>query len=339
MQLPAPWLAFLGDVTDPLDAKTAFGVRDWAPDRLVGEWRLPGGTVSLGLPVLGPEEAAARGVRALLVGIAPFGGQLPGHWIAALSEALDAGLDLVSGLHQRLADVPELVERAERRGCTLHDVRHGEPVRVVATGRPRSGHRVLTVGTDCALGKKYTALALARGLAARGVPADFRATGQTGVLIAGGGIAIDAVVADFVAGAAEMLSPAADPAHWDVIEGQGALFHPAYAGVSLGLLHGSQPDVLVLCHDPTRTHVDGYPDHPLPTLNDAIDLSLRCGRVTSPRIRCAGVSLNTAALSGADAERALAAAAEETGLPVVDPLRTGVDALVDALLEDAAHDG
>lgn len=337
MQLPAPWLAFLGDVTDPLDAKTAFGVRDWAPDRLVGEWRLPGGTVSLGLPAIPPSEAAARGARALLIGIAPFGGQLPGHWIAALYDALEAGLDVVSGLHQRLSSIPELADRAERLGCRLHDVRHGTSAIPLATGRPRSGRRLLTVGTDCALGKKYTALAIARALAARGVAADFRATGQTGVLIAGGGIAIDAVVSDFVAGAAEALSPAAPADHWDVIEGQGALFHPAFAGVSLGLLHGSQPEALVLCHDPTRTHVDGYPEHPLPTLTEAIDLNLRCGRVTSPAIGCAGVSLNTAALSAPEAERALAAAREETGLPAVDPLRTGVEALVDALLEGAPH--
>ncbi|MEE4300004.1 MAG: DUF1611 domain-containing protein [Pseudomonadales bacterium] len=333
MELPTPWLAFLGDVREPLDAKTAFGVRDWAPDRLVGEWSLPEGAVSLDLPRLTPAQAAACGARALLLGIAPFGGQVPEHWVPALCEALDAGLDLVSGLHQRLASIPVLAERAAACGRRLHDVRHGAPVRHVATGRRRRGRRLLTVGTDCALGKKYTALALARGLAGRGLAADFRATGQTGILIAGGGIAIDAVVSDFVAGAAELLSPDADAEHWDVIEGQGALFHPAYAGVSLGLLHGSQPDALVLCHDPRRAHVDGYPEHPLPSLVDAIELNVRCGRVTNAGVRCVGVSLHTGGMAEDDAERALAAARAETGLPAVDPLRTGVDALLDALLD------
>ena len=227
VDLPSPWLAFLGDVTDPIDAKTALGVRDWAPDRLVAEWSLPAASVTLDLPRLAPVEAVEQGARAMLIGIAPFGGAVPEDWVPALCEALDAGLDLVSGLHQRLASIPALAERAAARGRRLYDVRHGEPVGIVATGRPRSGRRVLTVGTDCALGKKYTALALARGLADRGVAVDFRATGQTGILIAGAGIAIDAVVSDFVAGAAERLSPAADPAHWDVIEGQGSLFHPA----------------------------------------------------------------------------------------------------------------
>lgn len=333
MQLPTPWLAFLGDVRDPLDAKTAFGVRDWAPERLVGEWALPEGTVSLDLPRLAPAAAAARGARAMLLGIAPFGGQVPEHWLPALCEALDAGLDLVSGLHQRLASIPVLADRAAARGRRLHDVRHGEPVRRIADGRRRSGRRLLTVGTDCALGKKYTALAIDRGLAERGVAADFRATGQTGILVAGGGIAIDAVVADFLAGAAEALSPDAAADHWDVIEGQGSLFHPAYAGVSLGLLHGSQPDAFVLCHDPRRTHVDGYPDHALPSLTEAVDLTVRCGRVTNPAIRCVGVSLNTGGMSAADAAGALAAARAETGLPAVDPLRTGVAALLDALLD------
>ena len=331
VKLPTPWLAFLGDVTDPLDAKTAFGVRDWAPDRLVGEWSL-NGEVTLGMPAMSPAQAVEAGARGLLIGIAPFGGQIPASWVPALLEALDAGRDLVSGLHQRLGDIPEIAERARMRDRALFDVRHARVPRVVGTGAPRSGHRVLTVGTDCALGKKYTALALTRALRARGVAADFRATGQTGVLIAGEGVPLDAVVADFVAGAAEQLSPAAADDHWDLVEGQGSLFHPAYAGVSMGLLHGSQPDWFVLCHDPSRAHVDGYPDQPLPSLTDAIDLHGRCGRVTSPGIRCAGISLNTAKLDDAAFERAVAAATEETGLPVVDPLRGGVEAIADRLL-------
>ena len=143
-------------------------------------------------------------------------------------------------------------------------MRHSDAAFPAASGRKRSGKRVLTVGTDCAQGKKYTALALAKNLQSRGVDASFRATGQTGIMISGEGIAVDAVIADFVAGAAEQLSPDNAPDHWDVIEGQGSLFHPAYAGVTLGLLHGSQPDAIVLCHDPSRRTIDEYPNFPIP---------------------------------------------------------------------------
>ena len=204
----------------------------------------------------------------------------------------------------------------------------------VGNGRKRSGKRVLTVGTDCALGKKYTALALVHGLRELGVAADFRASGQTGILIAGSGIPMDAVVADFSAGAAELLSPDAANDHWDVIEGQGSLFHPAYAGVSLGLLHGSQPDVFVVCHQPGRKHVLGYPDYALPSIEDVIALTVQLGSRTNPAIRCIGVSLNT---HGMTEEAALAACAEVTarlGLPAADPMRdtTGFNRLLEACI-------
>ncbi|HSG90035.1 MAG TPA: DUF1611 domain-containing protein, partial [Pseudomonadales bacterium] len=336
LELPTPYLAFLGDARDPLDIKTARGVRDWAPERLVGQWSLDGCTLSLDLPPMTPAMARQAGARSLLIGVAPFGGQIPPGWIPALCMAMDAGLAVVSGLHQRLGSIPELAAAADRNDVALVDVRHGTPLTAVATGRRRSGRRLLTVGTDCALGKKYTALALAKAMAARGMDCDFRATGQTGILIAGAGIAIDAVVADFVAGAAEQLSPDAQAAHWDLIEGQGSLFHPAYAGVSLGLLHGSQPDLFVLCHDPARLHVDGYPDHPLPELEEAIDLHLRLGRRTNPDLRCLGISLNTSGLAEGERDAALAGTAARLGLPCVDPLRTGVDALVDALQDESA---
>ena len=189
--------------------------------------------------------------------------------------------------------------------------------------RKRTGKRLLTVGTDCALGKKYTALALEGAFRRRGVDADFRATGQTGIMIAGSGMPLDAVVADFIAGAAEVLSPDAAPQHWDVIEGQGSLFHPAYAGVSLGLLHGSQPDVLVLCHEPGRTHLLGYPDFPTPSLPEAIALHVRMGALTNPQVRCAGISFNTSAMKPSEAERLMQQATRELGLPVADPMRGG----------------
>jgi uncharacterized NAD-dependent epimerase/dehydratase family protein len=331
-RLAKPYLLFLGDVQDKLTAKTAFGLRDWCPDDVAGEWSLPGCSVTLGLPRIAPREAAGRGVRSIIVGIAPTGGKLPPHWVTELAAAADAGLDVVSGLHTRLNSVPELVQAAGCRGVRLIDVRHSDRSYGAASGRKRSGKRVLTVGTDCALGKKYTALALAKSLGKRGVDASFRATGQTGIMISGEGIAIDAVIADFIAGAAEQLSPDNAPDHWDVIEGQGSLFHPAYAGVTLGLLHGSQPDAIVLCHDPSRRTIDEYPEFPIPDLRVAIDDYLRAGRLTNPDIRCVGLSINSSSLSEADCTEYFGRLTAELGLPVCDPVRTGVDVLASALL-------
>lgn len=319
------YLLFLGDTVEPGYAKTAFGLRDWAFERCVGELALPTATVSTGLPALTARAAQARGATALVIGVAAPGGTIPPAWVPALVEALEAGLDLVSGMHVKLAQLEPLRMTAARLGRRLVDIRTPPDDIPVASGRRRSGWRVLTVGTDCALGKKYTALALARALRARGVDADFRASGQTGILIAGAGIPIDAVVSDFVAGAAELLSPAAQPDHIDVIEGQGPLFHPAYAGVSLGLLHGSQPDVFIVCHDPGRTHILGYPDAALPAIEDVIAQTVMLGRVTNPGIVCGGVALNTSALSAAAAQAAIDALAVRLGLPVADPMRGGPD--------------
>jgi uncharacterized NAD-dependent epimerase/dehydratase family protein len=331
-RLRKPYLLFLGDVQDKPTAKTAFGLKDWCPQDVMGEWSLPGCGVTLGLERISPQEAANRGAGSIVVGIAPTGGRLPPHWVAELTAAAAAGLDVVSGLHSRLTSFPELVQAASRRSVRLIDVRHSEQTFGAATGRKRSGKRVLTVGTDCALGKKYTALALARNLQKRGVAASFRATGQTGIMISGEGIAIDAVVADFIAGAAETLSPDNSPEHWDVIEGQGSLFHPAYAAVTLGLLHGSQPDAIVLCHDPARRTIDEYPDFPIPDLRVVIDDYLRAGRLTNRAIRCVGLSINSSNLSDADCAEYFRRLTGELGLPVCDPVRTGVDVLADALL-------
>jgi uncharacterized NAD-dependent epimerase/dehydratase family protein len=270
----------------------------------------------------------------MVIGVANQGGIIPPAWRPSLIEALEAGLDIVSGMHARLADIPGLAERAQRLGRSLIDVRTPPRDIAVASGRKRAGKRLLTVGTDCALGKKYTALALHRAFARRGVAADFRATGQTGIMIAGGGIPMDAVVADFAAGAAEMLSPDAAADHWDVIEGQGSLFHPAYAGVSLALLHGSQPDVIVLCHQAGRDSILGLPNYRLPGIEEAIELNLRLGSRTNAAIRCAGVSLNTAGLEAEEAEAALGAIQRQVGLPVADPVRGGMafDQLVESCL-------
>lgn len=336
IELPRPYLLFLGDVAERGYAKTALGLRDWAREDCVGEYVLPGG-LSIELPAFTPRDARVAGARSLVIGVANPGGIIPASWLPALLDALEAGLDLVGGMHAKLAEIPVLAEAAARLKRRLIDIRTPPAGIPVANGKRRSGMRLLTVGTDCALGKKYTALSLTRAFKARGVSADFRATGQTGIMIAGAGMPMDAVVADFAAGAAEMVSPANAPDHWDVIEGQGSLFHPAYAGVSLALLHGSQPDVIVLCHDPARTHVLGYPTYPLPDLNDAIQTTLHLGARTNPAIRCAGVSLNTSSLSEREALALLERTSAEIGLPAADPIRGGhaLEALVDACLGKA----
>src|SRR5437764_6225976 len=323
VDLPQPYLLFLGDITEREYAKTAFGLRDWGRERCVGEYACPGGTVSTGLPFLMPAQAVEKGARALVIGVANEGGFIADTWVPALLSALEAGLDIISGMHTRLADVPALQAAAARNNRRLIDVRRPPKNIPIATGRKRSGKRLLTVGTDCAIGNTHTALVLTRAFLTRGIATHFRATGQTGILIAGSGIPIDAVVADFAAGAAETLSPDAADDHWDIIEGQGSLLHPAYSGVSLALLHGSQPDVVVICHEPGRDRILGVPGYTLPSVEEMIELVLRLGGRTNPAIRCGGLSLNTAELDETSADRVLAKESERFGLPVADPMRGG----------------
>lgn len=331
MNIAAPYLVFLGDAKDALAAKTGQGIVDWRPERVLGQLRLPGCAADLGVPDLSLADATDLGARTLVIGVANRGGVAPAGWTPRLAEALTAGLDIAGGLHTRLADLPNIAAIADRHQRRLIDVRHPTDRFPVATGRKRAGKRLLTVGTDCSTGKKYTALAIERELERRGVAADFRATGQTGILIAGAGVAIDAVVADFAAGAAEALSPDNDDDHWDVVEGQGSIRHPSFAGVSLALLHGTQPDAVVVCHDPTRRVMRGV-TAPIPAIGDVIDQTIQLGRLTNPAIRCVGVALNTTTLAPAAAREAVADAARRTKLPCCDPLRDGAATLVDALL-------
>jgi len=323
LDLPQPYLLFLGDTVEPGYAKTAFGLRDWAGDKCVGEFALPSATVTTGLPRLSPQEAKAAGARALVIGVANSGGFIADSWVPALVEALEGGLDIISGMHARLGDLPALRDAAAASGRRLIDVRRPPDHIPIANGLKRSGKRLLTVGTDCALGKKYTALAIARAFRERGIDVDFRATGQTGIMIAGGGIPMDAVVADFAAGAAEMLSPAAADDHWDVIEGQGSLLHPAFAGVSLSLLQGSQADVFVVCHEPTRERLLGDEAFAVPSVEEIIDLTIALGARTNPAIRLGGVSFNTAALDADEARQVMEQESLRLGVPVADPMRGG----------------
>jgi uncharacterized NAD-dependent epimerase/dehydratase family protein len=319
---------FLGDVPDVLAAKTAYGIVDWRPDWCLGQVRLPGCGADLGIPDMTIREAAAAGTRTLVVGIVNAGGVLNESWIPTILEALEAGLDVASGLHIRLGADKRIAAAAARHGRQLFDARHSDRTFATGKGTKRSGLRLLTVGTDCSVGKKYAALALEREMRTRGLDADFCATGQTGVFISGRGVAIDAVVADFISGAVEWISPDAAPGHWDLIEGQGSLFHPSFAGVTLGLLHGAQPDAFVVCHEPTRTTMRGV-THALPTISDVIDLTIRCGRLTNPAIRPVGIAINTQALADDDARALLERTSAEHGLPASDPIRYGMATIVD----------
>lgn len=329
--LEPPYLLFLGAATSLGDAKTAAGIAYWRRELCCGQLRLPGCKADTGLPDLDLPAAKQLGARSLIIGVAPMGGQFEPTWLPVIREAVRSGLDIVSGLHARLATIPQLVELAAAHGARLIDVRVPPNDIPIATGARRPGLRLLTVGTDCAVGKKYTALALDRSLRERGRNSTFRATGQTGIMIAGSGIPIDAVVSDFVAGAAERLSPANDPKHWDIVEGQGSLFHPSYAGVTLGLIHGTQPDALVLCHDLSRSAIEGVEGYPIPPLAVCIERYLEAARLTNARARCIGIAVNASGLADAHYRRARTSVAAQTGLPCVDPILDGAESLLAAL--------
>jgi uncharacterized NAD-dependent epimerase/dehydratase family protein len=327
VEIAKPYLLFLGDVHDELAAKTAHGIVDWRPEWCVGQLRLPGCRADCGIAELSITDAVAKGARTMVVGVVNAGGVLPPQWIDTIVAALEAGLDVATGLHRRLSSVQAIATAAERHGRKLFDVRFSDMQFATGSGMKRSGLRLLSVGTDCSVGKKYTALAIEREMTGQGFKAEFRATGQTGILIAGRGVAIDAIVADFISGAAEWLSPDNEADHWDIVEGQGSLFHPSFAGVTLGLLHGSQPDAFVVCHEPTRSRMRGV-KHSLPSIGEVIERTIVEGRLTNPNIRCIGIAINTEHQSEADALRGLKATAAEYALPCVDPIRTGVKPLV-----------
>jgi len=332
MKIPRPYLLFLGDAPDQLAAKTANGVARWRPEWCVGQFRLDGCNADVGMPDMTLDQAVAAGAKTLVLGVANRGGTIGETWAKVLHAAVERGMTIASGLHEALGDVPGLAEAAEAAGVALIDVRRPDQSFDVGHGHKRSGKRLLTVGTDVSVGKMFTSLAIEREMRSRGMKADFRATGQTGILIAGEGVSVDAVVADFISGAAEWLSPDNDPDHWDLVEGQGSLFHASYAGVTLGLLHGSQPDAIVVCHDPSRPHMRGTPTIPLRSLTETIEANLAAGALTNPDIRCVGVAINTSGMDADDAASALAAAEAEAGLPAADPVATGVARIVDQLI-------
>lgn len=329
--IESPYLLFLGDVHDARQAKTASGLYFWRRELCQAQLRLPGCTADFGLPDRTPVDAASCGAKSLVVGLAPNGGKIPASWMPSLEESLRAGLDLVSGMHDHLSNDAHLCELANQYGRRIIDVRKVPGGLPVATGRRRAGKRLLTVGTDCAVGKMFSALAIEKEMVKRGLNADFRATGQTGIMIAGAGICIDAVISDFAAGAAELLSPDNSPDHWDIVEGQGSLFHPSYAGVTLSLLHGSQPDYLVICHEVGRDAIVGVEGFAVPSIQACMEANVSACQLVNPDVAVAGICVNTSSMTGPDAEAYLHETAQSLGLPACDPFRTGVAPIVDRL--------
>ncbi|MEP5155031.1 N-acetyltransferase DgcN [Planktotalea sp.] len=326
-----PYLLFLGDAPDSLAAKVAQGIKDWRPENSVGQLRLQGCKADLGLTDMTLAEAKAAGAKTLVIGVANRGGVISPSWKAVLIEALEMGYDLASGLHNLLRDEPDLVAAAEAAGATLHDVRVPSVDYPIANGIKRTGKRCLAVGTDCSVGKMYTGLAMDAAAQKMGVKSTFRPTGQTGILITGQGVPLDAVVADFMAGAVEYLTPDNDDDHWDMIEGQGSLFHVSYSGVTMALIHGGQPDAIVLCHEPTREHMRGLPTYSLPTLEALRDMALPLAKVANPDCKIIGISINTQHMSEEEAIVYLKEVEDRMGLPTVDPYRQGAERLVEAL--------
>ena len=331
--IETPYLLFLGDAPDQLSAKVAQGIKDWRPANAVGQYRMDGCKADVGLKDMTLAEAKEAGAKTLVIGVANRGGHISQSWKKVLIEALGMGYDLASGLHNLLREEGDLVAASQINGCTLHDVRVPNVQYPIADGKKRAGRRVLAVGTDCSAGKMYTALALDEAMRERGMNSTFRATGQTGILITGSGVPLDAVIADFMAGAVEYLTPPNDADHWDIIEGQGSLFHVSYSGVTLALIHGGQPDALIICHEPTRTHMRGLPEYTLPSMEAVRDVALTLARVANPACQVVGISINTQNMAEDEATKYLAEVEAQLGLPTVDPFRQGAARLAEALAD------
>ncbi|MCM2562511.1 DUF1611 domain-containing protein [Lutimaribacter sp. EGI FJ00015] len=329
--IETPYLLFLGDAPDQLAAKVAQGIKDWRPENAVGQFRMEGCKADMGLTDMTLAEAKAAGAKTLVIGVANRGGVISQAWKKVLVAALEEGFDLASGLHNLLRDEPDLVAVAEATGRKLHDVRIPEVKYPIANGVKRRGKRCLAVGTDCSVGKMYTALSMDAEMRERGMKSSFRATGQTGILITGDGVPLDAVIADFMAGSIEWLTPDNDDDHWDLIEGQGSLFHVSYSGVTMALVHGGQPDALIVCHEPTREHMRGLPGYQLPSLEAVRDMATSLARVANPAAEVVGYSINTQHMSEDEARAYLTDIETRLGLPATDPFRFGAGKLVDAL--------
>lgn len=324
--IPKPYLLFIGDAQDELAIKTASGIYEWRPEWCKAQYTYDDAKFHLDLPIYNFEEAIAQEIKTMVIGVVNAGGVLSEKWKITIIEAIESGLNVASGMHTRLRDIPEIKIAADKNNVNLFDLRFNEQTFSTGKGTKRSGKRLLTVGTDCSVGKKYTALAIEKAMLASGLDAEFKATGQTGILIAEHGIAIDAVVSDFISGAVEWLTPDNDINHWDIIEGQGSLFHPSFAGVSLGLLHGSQADAIILCHEPTRKNMRGVKTL-LPTIKDCIDENIRLGKLTNPNIQCVGIALNTSNMQDS-VEDLKEEISRQYEVPCFDPLKDDLSDVV-----------
>lgn len=333
----------------PMTSKTANSIIRYQPDKVVAvlDSTKAGRTVQdvLGfggaIPVVASmTQGLALGANSVLVGIAPAGGRLPDAWRGWLREALEGGCDIVSGLHTFLNDDPVLAQAAREHGRTITDIRRPPSDLPIASGLARDLEPliVLTVGTDCNVGKMTAQFQLVKGLRERGLRTNFVATGQTGIMIEGWGIGVDAVVADFIAGAAEQITvKGAEGADIVLVEGQGSINHPGYSGVTVGLLHGSCPDAMILCHQASREHIGDYRQASwlkLPPLSEYVRAYESLAGMVSPS-KVVGIALNTYDMSEDEAREACRKASEETGLPATDPVRFDPAPLLDAL--QAAH--
>ena len=326
-----------GHSDNPHNGKTTFGVIRYSPDPVVVVLDSErAGETTEGIPVVATvADAMAYEPTVALVGVAVAGGRLPPVWRGILREAIEAGLDVEAGMHEFLADDPELSALAAEHDVKLSDHRRPPADLSVPTGEnlTLAAEVVLTVGSDCAVGKKTVAVELDLAARARGLRSVFVQTGQTGIMIAGWGIAVDAVVSDFLAGAGERLVvEGARRGDLLFVEGQGSIIHPQFSGVTLGLYHGSAPHVLVLVHRAGETELEDLPGHPILPLAELVELYERLALPVRPA-GVAAIALNTAGLAEDDARAAIAAAAAETGLPADDPVRFGPDLLLDAVLD------
>lgn len=332
MKIRTPYLLFIGDAKDPLSIKMAKTVADWRPELAVGEFALKECETTTNMPSMDIDTAKANGAKSFLLGFANSGGYLEQKYIPYLLQAIEAGMDIVSGLHQKLEDFPEVKAHAKEHNVQLVNVRHPQGEFNTGNGNNRAGKRLLTVGTDCSVGKMYSSMTIYNALREQSIASTFRATGQSGIAVAGSGVAVDCVVSDFIAGAVEELAPANADNHWDIIEGQGSLYHPAFAGVSLGLLHGSQPDALVLCHAENREHMRGIPGRSLPSIEATMELNLHHARLTSPNAQFVGICVNTSMLDKSSALKLCNQYQKQFDLPCMDPLRHGVSSIIDKVL-------
>ena len=334
IKIQKPYLIFVGEARDDnnINTKIADAVSQWNPEQAVGYLSIENSNKEYSnLDRVSLDDAIKKGAKSFVLGLANNGGYIQDNWKQSIYDAIDAGLDIVNGMHDKLENYPEIVERAEKNNVELINVRHNIPELKIGNGKKRSGKRILAVGTDCSTGKMYSTLALTKEMQERNINCTFRATGQTGIIITGDGVPIDAVVCDFISGMIENLTPDNDPEHFDIIEGQGSLFHPSYAGVTLGLIHGSQPDYLILCHSTTKQHVSNLPEYQMPSIVETMELCLTHAKLTNKNCKYVGISVNTSNLSDAEAKSYIMNLEAKYNLPVTDPVRFGISNIVDFL--------